>query len=160
MTELEVSLNNFWIINSHSEEWEGKRKREARRVEGKVSSSFHPPQTLNLRALCTFIFPTDRTSGIYQAEMYWKLCLVVFRGRCVWLSQSCFFTLATWRVQWKTRTIHSSSPQPSFSLPRSLLPVLLLQTITTDRSSVNLQLVPQKHTLLLCSQDGSDEHFY
>lgn len=88
MTELEVSLNNFWIINSRRAEGEEKRKGEARRRgKGKVNGSYQPPQTLNLRVLCTFIFPPDRTPGIYQLTHNHR-CIrssasIVSRGECV-----------------------------------------------------------------------------
>lgn len=51
-----------------------------------MNGLFQPPQTLNLRVLCTFIFPTDRTPGIYQLAHKHRCirsCVsMVSRGEC------------------------------------------------------------------------------
>lgn len=96
MTELEVSLNNFWVINSWKRR-EKKREKEKQGGGGKgqVSGSFYPTQTLNLGALCTFLFLIDRTPGIYQLTH--NLCLnCVERVECAQFGNHAFFTFTTY----------------------------------------------------------------
>lgn len=163
MTELEVSLNNFWIINSQREEL--RRRKEKRRTleggwKGKVNGSFQPPQTLNLRVLCTFIFPTDRTPGIYQLTHNHR-CIrscasIVSRGECAPSLVIMHFSLwlhiyLSWAQLHITENMQCSQWLLStfiFFPEISAACLCSCRTSPFDASSVNLYLVTEIHPFL------------
>lgn len=159
MTELEVNLNNFWIINAQRKEGKEKRKREARRRgKGKMTSSLHPLQTLNLRALCTSIFPTDRTPGVYQVihnhGYIRNSASIVLREKCVpilaimhfWLWLHMYLLCAQLRT---LENMHHSQQLLSVFIFLSQISAACPcsgKTSPFDGSPVSLYLMPEIHT--------------